>query len=372
MIIGMPKELKNMETRIVMIPKLAKELVEAGHEVLIETGAGIGCGATDDMYREVGAKIVPDAKTIYKESEFITKWKEFKPEEMDVRFSKDQIIIGAFHLGEAEQRFDAVKMLKESKCTALSWELIQKDDGERATVTYMSEMAGSIAPLLAAQYMQYSYGGAGKSLIGMCGQPKTKVMLLGGGNAGYAAAKVLRGFDCAVTIFEINKKRIDFLRERLPGMNIECFDIDRVKECFHDSDVFINTIYPKATDNSHMFTREDVRAMRDGSVIIDLVNINSVETGHYTTVSEPYFIEEGVIHSSIDYLPALYPHTAVEIMYQDFGKYIRAIANNGVKKACDIYPELRRAISFVNGKIVHEDIAVTHNEPCMSFEWSEI
>ncbi|MDR2157260.1 MAG: hypothetical protein LBO81_05725 [Clostridiales Family XIII bacterium] len=360
MIIGMPKERKDQETRIVILPDFAKHLVDKGHKVLIETGAGLGSGAADREYLEAGASIVGSPDEIYTGSDFVVKFKDLVPEEFSIPLKEGQIILASFHLGENEKNFPVVNLLKNTKVKALSWELIKTADGKRPVVTYISELAGSMAPFLAFHYMLKPYGGAGISLVGMSGLQRPKITILGGGNAGYAAAKVCRGFDADVTIFEISRARIDFLRNMLPGMGVRLYSREDAESAARESDAFINTIYPDPNATDFIIRRETVRQMKPGSVIIDLVNAKGIETSRYTTISEPSYIEEGVVHVVVDNLPAMLPKTASKILSQTARKYVVAIADFGLAKACETYPELQAALSVIDGRVVHPDIAATH------------
>lgn len=364
MIIGMPFERKDLETRICIIPRLAKKLVSQGHNVLIERNAGLGAGFPDSEYKKIGAKIV-SRNEIYENSEFVVKWKDLLPIEYDVPLQKDQIFIACHHLGENEQVPKVVELLKKSKVKALSWELIKLPNGVRPAVKYMSELAGAMAPLLATTFIQKSYGGSGVSLVAVRGHRKPKIVIIGGGNAGFAAAKVCRGFGADVDIFEIENDRIDFLSMVLPEMNVLPYSQDEVAKSVIEADALINTIYPDPVKGEWLVTRKTVKSMKKGSVIIDLVGCGGIETTtHFTTVSNPIYIEEGVVHCAIDYMPSMLPETAVKIIDHTCGKYIDLIANKGLKQACYDCEELLASVSIVNGKIVHPDIAITHGVDC--------
>lgn len=367
MIIGIPKEAKDNETRIGLTPKWVGKLVRKGHTVYIQKGLAKPAGINDEEYIAQGALIVPTVEDIYLSSEMVIKLKDYMPSELTLPFQKGQIIICFFHLGEVEQDFPFVNKLIESKVTAVSLELIQTANGSRPVIKPMSEIAGRIAVLVACQYSMLPFGGSGISLAGIRGISKPKIVILGGGTCGLAAAETAEGLQTRVVIFESIYERLEYLGNTLKKSEILVWDEDSCIKELLDCDVLINSIYPLPGMKYPLISRDMVSKMKKGSLIIDLVGCNIIETSKYTTISEPTYIKEGVIHIGIDNMPALVPKTSCELFSQSIFPYVEAIANKGIIKACEDNQELTRAISFVNGHLVHKDIADTHNMPYIKY-----
>ncbi len=367
MIIGIPKEKKDHESRVGLTPKWVGKLVTSGHQVYIQKGLAEIAGIGDDQYEAKGAVVLPTVEDVYLKSEMIIKLKDYLPSERDLPFQPGQIIVCFFHLGEVEPDQPIVNKLIESKTTAVSLELIQTPDGGRPIIKPMSEIAGRIAMLTACQYSMLPAGGNGISLASISGIHQPKIIILGGGTCGLAAAEVSEGIRASTLVFESQYSRIEYLRTILKHSEILLWDSTECERQIQDCDVLINTIYPHPGMQFPLITRKMVQTMKKGSLLLDLVGCGIIETSRYTTISEPSYVEEGVIHIGIDNLPALVPLTSCEVFAQSIFQYIEAIANKGIKKACDESRELSGAISFVNGKLVHKDIADTHGMPYEPF-----
>ncbi|MCQ4636292.1 alanine dehydrogenase [Anaerovorax odorimutans] len=368
MIIGIPKEKKDQEARVGLTPKWVKKLTGQGHTVYIEKGLALLAGIGDQEYIDAGAEILPTTQDIYLKSDMIVKLKDYMPSERDLPFKEGQIIVCFFHLGEVEPDQPMLDKLLASKVTGVSLELIRTDTGARPIIMPMSEIAGRVAVMCACHHCMLSAGGAGISLAAISGTRKPKILILGGGTCGYAAADVALGLHADVTVFESQYSRINQLQGLIPEAHLLLWSSDECAERLKDCDVLINTIYPYPGMEYPLVTREMVRTMKKNSLIVDLVGCDIIETVKYTTITDPTYVEEGVVHFGIDNLPALVPQTSSELFASSIYPYVEAIANKGIKKACEDSKELFRSMSFVGGTLVHKDIADTHNMDYTPFD----
>ncbi|MED3687505.1 alanine dehydrogenase [Peribacillus butanolivorans] len=361
MIVGVPKELKTAETRVGLNPTWVKKLTAFGHEVLIQSMAGEASGFCDEEYVLAGAKIVNTIDEIYEKSEFVVKVKELQPYEYGL-LRENQMIMAWFHLAE-DVNHEMTQALLDTKAISLSMELIVLPDGTRPTIKPMSEIAGTLAMLEAVKYAQYGYGGKGILLRKLAGLPSSKVFILGGGNAGLNTAQVAVGLGLNVTIMEASMKRIDYLNNQLPQVDILCWDKDMMFEELIQSDVLINTIYPMPGVTEPLITREMVSKMKPNSIIIDIAGTGIIETSRYTTLEEPVYYEQEVLHYCVPNMPALCPQTSTNMMLMTTGPYIMNIANNGLKDVIVNDVIVRNCISTLNGEIVHHEVGINHNMP---------
>lgn len=369
MIIGTPKEVKTNETRVAMTPNWAKRLVDAGHELWIQKGAGVYSGFADEDYAAVGVNLADTAEEIYNKAEFITKVKELQPQEFDL-IREDQMIMTWFHLAEDYDK-PMAQALIDHKSIGLSMELIVLDDGSRPTMKPMSDIAGSLAMLESVKYCQPQNGGTGLLLRKVYGLPTPRVVVLGGGSAGFNAAQVAVGLGLHVTIIEASWSRIDYLKAAIPDADVVLFEPNAVEKLLIDCDVFINCIYPSPEPGTRepLVKRSTVQKMKKCSLIMDIAGAEIVETSHYTTLGDPTFVEEGILHYCVPNMPSLCPKTATEALLMITGPYIMNIANKGLKKAAQDDPAIRRCISTLKGEIVHKEIGINQEMPYTEFSF---
>lgn len=370
MIVGTPKEVKENETRVAMTPNWAKRLVSAGHEVWIQKSAGENSGFSDEDYASVGVNIADTAKEVYDKADFITKVKELQPQEYDL-IRKDQMIMTWFHLAEDYDK-PMAQALIDQKSIGLSMELIVLDDGSRPTMKPMSDIAGSLAMLESIKYCQTMHGGTGLLLRKVYGLPTPRIVVLGGGSAGFNAAQVAVGLGLQTTIIEASWNRIDYLKAALPEADVVLFEENALEQCLIDCDVFINCIYPSPEPGKRepLVKRSTIKKMKKCSLIMDIAGAEIVETSHYTTLGDPTFKEEGILHYCVPNMPSLCPRTATEALLMITGPYIMNIANKGLKQAAKDDAAIRRCISTVNGQIVHSEIGINQEMPYTQFEFS--
>lgn len=367
MIIGCPKELKDGETRVALTPEWSKTLVSDGHKVLIQSKAGDACGFSDDEYRETGAEVVDTIDDVYKKSEFVVKVKELQDGELDL-LQKDQIVMAWFHLAE-DVDHDMLNALLKSGTIGLGMELIKLPDGTRPTIKPMSEIAGSLAMLEAVKYGLVDRGGSGTLFRKLSGLPAPRVLIIGGGHAGVNAAEIALGLGLQVTIVENYWKRIAELRYILPGVEVICWEDATVFDYIAQTDVLLNTIYPQPNQPC-LIPRSVVKTMKKDAVIIDIVGVGVIETVHYTSLLDPIYFEEGILHYNVANMPALCPKTSTKALLMVSGPYIRDIANKGLKKAFADDACLMKSICTLDGKIVNKEVGSNHNADAVDFELS--
>lgn len=367
MLIGCPKEIKIGETRVALTPHWAKILTDSGHKVLVQAEAGKACGFSDEDYISAGATIVSFIEEVYEKAEFVVKVKELLPDEYRL-LRKDQIVMTWFHLAE-DLNNEMTQALLDAKTTAIGMELIVLPDGTRPTIKPMSQIAGSLAMLEAVKYAQYGYGGAGLLLRKVPGLRVPQILILGGGNAGFNAAQVGIGLGLNVTIMEASWSQIEFLKNNLPQAEIIYWDEYILTELLIECDVFINTIYTQPGQTT-LVTREMVRKMKHSALIIDIVGSGVVETSHYTTLNDPVYFEEGILHYNVDNMPSLCPRTSTTSLLMITGPIIAAIANKGLKQSFIEDASLKKSIFALNGKLVHHEVGIHQDMEYEEFDIS--
>ena len=363
MIIGIPKELKDKETRVGLIPKWVFRLTEQGHTVYIQKGLAEPAGIADVEYINVGAKVLETMEDVYNACEMIVKFKDLMPGDLEMPFRKGQMLFTAFHMAEGTAKPEQVKRLLEAGITGVSYEVTRYPDGSRALTRPMGEIAGRMAPILGTQYIQRQYGGSGVSVVPITGVKRARIVILGGGHAGLSAAQVAEGLGAEVVVFEKSIARLEYLRNILHHTDLRYMDKISFAAEVARADILINCIYSYPGLEVPIVTREMVRTMRKGSVIVDLEGEGIIETAKYTTISDPYFIEEGIVHVGVTNIPAMVPDAANETFSRYIFPIVEDTANYGLKEACKRNPVLRSGVIMVNGKITQKEVADSQGVP---------
>lgn len=361
MVIGIPKEVKPQETRVGLTPKWVRLLVEQGHVVYAEKDLGANAGIDDSEYVDAGALITESVNELYQKCEFIVKLKDFIEDEVrNLPFQEGQIIMSYLHLGENDPHPDVVHKLMEKKVTGIALELIRDQQGFRPAIKPMSQIAGQLALIVAAQYSQKCFGGRGVSLTAVGDVKPAKILILGGGSSGRAAIETALSFGAEVVVFQKNGKTFDKLKNDFPDLRLLPWDKNHCEQEMKTADVLINAIYPTIGMKTPLITREMLRSMAPKSVLIDLAGCGIVETWRFTTISDPVFWEENILHYGVDNMPALVPQTACEVFSKSIFQYVTEIANKGFEQACLDNEDLKRGVCFYDGKLVDADVADTH------------
>lgn len=360
MIFGIPAELKEQETRVGLTPPYVKRLIDIGHPVYIQKGLGVPGGIADEEYIEAGAQVLQTAEEIYQLCDAIVRFKEMQKGDLKMPFKEGQIIFSAFHLGEGEYLPEDTRILLDARIIGIAFELTRYEDGSRAFTRPMGEIAGRLAPILGLQYIQRQYGGSGRCMIPITGAKKGKYVILGGGHAGLAAAQTIEGLGAKCVIFERLSSRLEYLRTILGNTELRYFDEKALAEELKDCDVLINAIYGMPGMKLPVVSREQVNLMPKGSVIVDLEGCGIVETtSRYTTIEDPYFIEEGIVHVCVPNIPASVPVSANEVWSSLIFPMIEEVARKGLKEACKTNAPLRSGMIMVKGKITSKEVAAS-------------
>jgi alanine dehydrogenase len=350
--IGCPKEIKVHEYRVGLVPAGVRELVAAGHAVVVETGAGAGIGIGDDAYRSAGATVLPDAKSVFAAAEMIVKVKEPQLPECAM-LRKGQVLFTYLHLAaDAEQ----AKALAKSGVTAIAYETVNAPDRSLPLLTPMSEVAGRMSIQVGATALQKANGGFGVLLGGVPGVAPARVVILGGGVAGTNATQMAVGLGAQVTVVDRSLRRLRELDVQF-GSQIETAysTIEAVERLVIQSDLVIGAVLVTGAAAPKLVTRDMVRRMEKGAVLVD-ISIDQggcFETSKPTTHADPTYVVDGVVHYCVTNMPGAVPRTSTFALTNATLPYVRALADHGWRQA------LARDAGFAAGLNVHEG-AITH------------
>jgi alanine dehydrogenase len=292
-VVGVPKEIKEQESRVSVQPDGVAELVHHGNEVVVQTGAGVGAGFADEDYEKAGARVLESAEEVFASSDLIVKVKEPIPEEYD-RFREGQELFTYLHLA-ADKRL--TEFLMERKINSIAYETVQLPDGTLPLLTPMSEVAGRMAVQAAAHSLESPQGGAGLLLGGIPGTPAARVTIIGGGVVGTEAAKIAAGMRAMVRVLDLNPKRLAYLSDIFGGrLDLVIPNRARTAAYVRDSDVVIGAVLVPGAKAPKLVSREMIATMNLGSVVVDVAidQGGCFETSRPTTHSNPTYVEEGV------------------------------------------------------------------------------
>ncbi|HEX6573833.1 MAG TPA: alanine dehydrogenase [Gemmatimonadaceae bacterium] len=360
--IGVPKEIKTNENRVALVPAGAEALVAAGHSVLVQQSAGEGSGFSDEDYTSVGAKIAPDAATVWAEAEMIMKVKEpIAPEWPMMR--KGQTIFTYFHFA-ADEKLTRAHM--DSGATCIAYETVELPTRELPLLTPMSEVAGRMAVQEGAKYLEKLYGGRGVLLGGVPGVPPAKVVILGGGVVGINAAKMAAGMGAKVTVLDLSLERLRYLSDVMPA-NVTLIYSNRhnILEQISTADLVVGAVLIPGAVAPRLIRREDLKSMQPGSVIVDVAidQGGCVETIKATTHENPTYVVDGVIHYGVANMPGGVPRTSTLALTNATFPYALKLANKGWKQACTESVPLRKGINMIDGKVVYPAVAEAFGLP---------
>jgi alanine dehydrogenase len=356
MIIGIPKEIKTNENRVSLLPVGAQTLKQQGHTVLVETRAGIGSGFDDETYRKAGAEIVPTPQEVYSRSGMIMKVKE--PLSSEYGFiRKGQIVFTYFHFASSKELTDA---MMKSHCVAVAYETVQKADGSLPLLIPMSEVAGRMAPQEGAKYLEKAMGGRGILLGGVPGTEPGDVAIIGGGIVGTNAAKIAAGLGARVTILDNNLYRLRYLDDVMPkNVTTMMSNHYNILKSVKKADLVIGAVLIPGAKAPHLVTRDMLKEMKPGSVIID-VSVDQggcVETCKPTTHENPTFVIDGVVHYCVANMPGAVPFTSTVALTNATLPYAVEIATKGVMRALATNNEIRLGLNMIDGKITYKGVA---------------
>ena len=362
MIVGVPKEIKTAEHRVALVPAGAQSLAGDGHTVLVEQGAGLGSGFTDDAYRAVGAEIAPSADTVWSRAEMIMKVKEpIEPEWPKIR--KGQVLFTYFHFAASEP---LTKAIIKSGAIAIAYETVQLSTGELPLLTPMSEVAGRMAVQEGAKYLEKVFGGSGILLGGVPGVLPAEVVIIGGGVVGTNAAKMAAGLGAHVTLLDVSLDRLRYLSDVLAA-NVDPLYSNRhnILEQIKKADLVIGAVLLPGAKAPSLVKRGDLKLMKPGSVIVDVAvdQGGCIETTKPTTHENPTYVVDGIIHYAVANMPGGVPRTSTLALTNATFPYAKRLARLGWKDACKKDPSLALGLNVVEGKVVYPGVAEAFTLP---------
>jgi alanine dehydrogenase len=357
-IVGVPKEIKRDEYRVAMLPVGVEELTRAGHQVLVEAGAGLGSGLPDHDYLMAGAELVANAADIFARADMIVKVKEPQPIEWKMLRS-GQVLFTYFHFAASRELTEA---MIQSGVTCVAYETLEDKNGRLPLLTPMSEVAGRMSIQEGAKFLEKPQMGRGILLGGVPGVPPAHITILGGGVVGANAAKIAAGFKADVAILDVNLDRLRYLDDVMPP-NVNALYSDRhvIREELKLADLVIGSVLIPGAKAPCLIGREELRLMKPGSVIIDVAidQGGSVETSRPTTHSDPTFIEEEVVHYCVANMPGAVGRTSTFALCNVTLPWALRIAQLGIDEAARKYCPVASAINVRNGQVTNKAVAET-------------
>ncbi|WP_274651720.1 alanine dehydrogenase [Paenibacillus humicola] len=363
MIIGVPKEVKPSEYRVALTPAGAGMLIAAGHDVVVETGAGEGSGFTDDAYTAEGAGIAAAAAEVWAKADMIMKVKEPLPEEFGY-FREKLLLFTYLHLAAAPQLAGA---LADSGVSGVAYETIQLLGGSLPLLTPMSEVAGRMAVQVGAQFLEAFYGGRGILLGGVPGVPPAEVIILGGGIVGTNAAKIALGMGADVVILEKSADRMRYIDDIFGGrVRTLMSNPYNIASAVRKADLLIGAVLIPGARAPHLVTEEMVKTMKKGAVIVDVAvdQGGTIETiDRVTTHKDPVYEKHGVIHYAVANMPGAVPRTSTLALTNVTLPYAFELATDGLEKAVRRNESLRKGVNTYKGRITHPQVAQAVGRP---------
>jgi alanine dehydrogenase len=356
MLVGVPKEIKDHEYRVGLIPSAARELVDAGHRVIVEAGAGLGAGLADSDYRAAGAEIVAAADDVFARAELIVKVKEpLAPERKKLK--PGQILFTYLHLApDPEQTHDLIA----SGATAIAYETVTSPQGALPLLTPMSEVAGRMAPQVGAHALEKTNGGRGILMGGVPGVPPADVLVLGGGVAGTNAALIALGMGATVTVLDRNPDALRRIAAQFgPRVRTAFSTRDVVETLCRRNDLVIGAVLIPGAAAPKIISAETVRAMKPGSVIVDIAidQGGCAETSRPTTHSNPTYAVDDVVHYCVTNMPGAVARTSTFALNNVTLGFVLALAGNGLRRALAEDPHLRAGLNVHEGQVTHKAVA---------------
>jgi alanine dehydrogenase len=357
MIIGVPKEIKEQEQRVALLPSATNQLTRRGHSVVVERNAGLGSGYPDQDYIKAGAEIVEQAKEVFARADMIVKVKEPLKAEFPL-LRRGQILFTYLHLAASKPLTEA---LLKSGVTGVAYETIQVDH-RLPLLEPMSEIAGRMSVVMGANFLAKYNGGSGVLLGGVPGVLPGRVVIVGGGTSGVNALRMAKGLGADVTILDIDVERLRFLDVAIENLHTLYSNEANLDELMSDCDLLIGAVLLPGAKAPKLITRAMLRKMKRGSVLVD-ISIDqggSAETSRPTTHHDPVYVEEGVTHYCVANMPAAYARTATQALTNVTYRYVELLADFGLEDACKKQPALIGGINTLDGRLTCKAVAEAH------------
>ncbi len=366
MIVGVPKEVKDHESRVGLVPSGALALVEAGHRVLVEAGAGQASSLPDSQYVEAGAEIVATAKEVWSAADLVVKVKE--PQASEYPHLRPGLTLFTYlHLAPLPELTDR---LLAAKVNAVAYETIREEDNSLPLLTPMSEVAGRMSVQVGAQYLEAPNGGRGILLGGVPGVAPANVVILGGGVVGHNAAKIACGLGAHVTIIDRNLDRLrdldDIYNSQVVTLASSAWTI---REVLRNADLVVGAVLIPGAAAPKLVRRDMIKLMKPGSVVVDVAidQGGCFETSHATTHTDPTYYVDGVLHYCVSNMPAAVPHTSTFALTNATFPYLLQLANKGLEKACEDSQPIREGVNTYRGSVTYPAVGESQNR-----EWKEL
>jgi len=366
MIVGVPKEVKDHETRVGLVPSGVKALCEAGHEVLVQSTAGAGSALTDDEYLEAGAVILPTAAEVWRRAGLVVKVKEPQPQEYG-HLREGLILFTYLHLAPLPE---LTNRMLEAKVNGVAYETIHDADGSLPLLTPMSEVAGRMAVQVGAQYLEAPNGGRGVLLGGVPGVAPANCVIIGGGVVGTNAAKIALGMGAHVTMIDRNLNRLRQLDDIFGGQIVTlASNLYTIRETLKSADLVVGAVLIPGASAPKLVRRDMIANMKRGAVVVDVAidQGGCFETSHATTHTEPIYFVDGVLHYCVSNMPAAVPYTSTFALTNATFPYLLELANKGLERACAEHPGLREGVNTYNGYVTHAGVAESQGR-----QWHEL
>jgi alanine dehydrogenase len=365
MIVGVPKEIKDHETRVALVPSGVTALREAGHRVLVETKAGLGSSIPDQDYASAGAEIV-SAADVWQKAELVAKVKE--PQATEYGYFRPGLILFTYlHLAPLPE---LTRKLVESKLNSVAYETIRETDGSLPLLTPMSEVAGRMAVQVGAQYLEAPNGGRGILLGGVPGVAPASVVILGGGVVGHNSAKMAVGLGAHVSIIDRNLERLreldDIYSSQIVTLASNSFTI---RDALRDADLVVGAVLIPGASAPKLVRRDMLQRMKRGAVMVDVAidQGGCFETSHATTHTDPVYFVDGVLHYCVSNMPAAVPHTSTFALTNATFPYLAELCTKGLERACEDNPAIREGVNTYAGYITYSGVAESQG-----LSWKEL
>src|SRR5579864_4431941 len=360
MLIGVPKEVKDNESRVGIVPSGVKALSDAGHQILVENNAGALSSMPNEDYKAAGAEVVGSAAEVWRRADMVVKVKEPIPGEYQY-FRENLVLFTYLHLAPLPE---LTETLLEKKVTGIAYETIRDRNNTLPLLTPMSEVAGRMSVQVGASYLEKERGGRGVLLGGVPGVPPAQVCIIGGGIVGTNAAKIAMGMGAIVTLVDLNLNRLreldDIFNGRIFTLASNSWNVTRAVQ---DADLVIGGVLIPGAAAPKIVTREMVLKMKKGAVIVDVAidQGGCVETAHPTTHSDPSYLVDGVVHYCVTNMPAAVPHTSTLALTNATLPYVMKLAQMGVTKAIQVENAIREGVNTFQGHVTYPAVAQSQN-----------
>ena len=366
MIIGVPKEVKDHESRVGLVPSAVEPLVQAGHRVIVQAGAGANSGLLDGDYEEFGAEILPGAAEVWNGADFVVKVKEPQPSEYE--FLRPGLTLFTYlHLAPLPE---LTEKLVSARVNAVAYETIRERDGSLPLLTPMSEVAGRMAVQVGAVYLEAPNGGRGILLGGIPGVAPANVVIIGGGVVGHNACRMAVGLGANVTIIDRNLERLRELDD-IYGNTISTLasNVLTIRESVRQADLVVGAVLIPGASAPRLVRRDMIRQMKRGAVVVDVAidQGGCFETSRPTTHTEPTYYVDDVLHYCVSNMPAAVPHTSTFGLTNATFPYLLQLANLGLQRACEVNQAIREGVNAYQGHITYPAVAESQNRP-----WTEL